>query len=262
MAAPRTIDEYLAGLSGDQRAALQKVRKEILAAAPKAEECFSYGLPAFRDESGLIAGFGASAKHCAYYPMSGSVVGGLERDLKGYRTSKGAIRFEASKPLPATLVRKLVKARQAENGAKPAPAKKAKAKPGTTRRETQTDPAVTAYLRKLDHPLKKEFEVVRGIILGASPEISEGIKWNVPSFRTSNDFFATMNVRTKDSVQLVFHLGAKVRKDLKTPKIVDPKRLVKWLAKDRAMITLGMAKDISAHRAAFEAIVRAWIKFV
>jgi 3-methyladenine DNA glycosylase AlkD/uncharacterized protein YdhG (YjbR/CyaY superfamily) len=115
MARPATIDAYLAGLPDESRAALEKVRKAIVAAAPKAQECFSYGLPAFRDDGGLLAGFGASAKHCAYYPMSGSVVSALAGALEGYATSKGAIRFDASQPLPATLVRQLVRARQAEN---------------------------------------------------------------------------------------------------------------------------------------------------
>src|SRR5688572_8719479 len=107
MTQPDTIDAYLAPLPAEQRMALEKIRKAIHAAAPRAQECFSYGLPAFRDAGGLVAGFGAGARHCAYYPMSGSVVAGLESELKGYATSKGAIRFEARKPLPASLVRKL-----------------------------------------------------------------------------------------------------------------------------------------------------------
>jgi len=73
----------------------------------------SYGLPAFI-QGKPIAGFGASANHCAYYPMSGAVIETLSGDLKGYETSKGAIRFPVGKPLPATLIRKLVKARLAE----------------------------------------------------------------------------------------------------------------------------------------------------
>jgi uncharacterized protein YdhG (YjbR/CyaY superfamily) len=111
---PQTIDAYLGALSEDKRAALEKVRKAIRAAAPKAEECFSYGLPAFRLDGVLIAGFGAGANHCAYYPMSGSIVAALQDELEGYATSKGSIRFPAARPLPATLVRKLVKARIAE----------------------------------------------------------------------------------------------------------------------------------------------------
>jgi uncharacterized protein YdhG (YjbR/CyaY superfamily) len=111
---PTTIDEYLVPLGTDQRAALQKLRKAIHAAAPKAEECINYGLAAFRLNGKPIAGLGASANHLSYYPMSGSITTRLADDLKRYDTTKGAIRFPVSRPLPATLVRKLVQARIAE----------------------------------------------------------------------------------------------------------------------------------------------------
>jgi uncharacterized protein YdhG (YjbR/CyaY superfamily) len=111
---PTTIDEYFAPLPADQRAALQKLRKAVKAAAPKAEECINYGLAAFRMNGKSIAGLGAAANHLSYYPMSGSITNTLAADLKGYETSKGAIRFPVNKPLPAPLVRKLVKARIAE----------------------------------------------------------------------------------------------------------------------------------------------------
>jgi len=111
----QTIDEYLAGLSDDKRAALERLRKTIRAAAPKAEECISYGLPAFRLGGRMLVAFGAAANHCAFYPMSSSTVEGHKDELKDYETSKGTIRFRADKTLPATLVRKLVKARIAEN---------------------------------------------------------------------------------------------------------------------------------------------------
>ena len=111
---PKTIDEYLENVSKDQRPALEKLRKTIRAAVPKAEECINYGLAAFRLNGECIAGFGASAKHCSYYPMSGSTVATLKDDLKNYATTKGSIHFQPDKPLPATLVRKLIKARLAE----------------------------------------------------------------------------------------------------------------------------------------------------
>ncbi len=111
----RTIDEYVAGLDAGQRAALEKLRRTIRAAAPKAEEYFSYGLPAFRLDGRPLVAFGAGAKHCAFYPMSGSMVEAHRQELEGFETSKGTIRFKPDKPLPAALVRKLVKARLAEN---------------------------------------------------------------------------------------------------------------------------------------------------
>jgi uncharacterized protein YdhG (YjbR/CyaY superfamily) len=113
-AKPKTIDEYLAALSDDKRAALEKLRKTIKAAAPGAEECISYQLAAFR-QNGMLVAFGATANHCAFYLMSSSTVEAHQDDLKDYDTSKGTIRFQADKPLPVALVRKLVKARIAEN---------------------------------------------------------------------------------------------------------------------------------------------------
>jgi uncharacterized protein YdhG (YjbR/CyaY superfamily) len=103
-------------LGADKRAPLENLRKTIKAAAPKAEECISYQLPAFRQGRMLVA-FGATATHCAFYLMSPSTVEAHRDDLEGYDTSKGSIRFQATKPLPSALVKKLVKARIAENEA-------------------------------------------------------------------------------------------------------------------------------------------------
>jgi uncharacterized protein YdhG (YjbR/CyaY superfamily) len=114
-AKPKTIDEYLAALSDDKRAALEKLRKSIKAIAPKAEECISYGLAAFRLDGKPLVAFGATANHCAFYLMSSSTLEGHKDELEDHDTSKGTIRFQADQPLPATLVRKLVKARIAEN---------------------------------------------------------------------------------------------------------------------------------------------------
>ena len=112
---PDTIDDYLATLSADKRAALETLRRTIKSAAPEAEECISYSLPAFRLDGKLLVGFGASSNHCAFYPMSGATVKTLASDLTGYETSKGTIRFDPRRPLPARLVRKVVKTRMAEN---------------------------------------------------------------------------------------------------------------------------------------------------
>ena len=112
-AKPRTIDEYLAPLNEEKKAALQKLRSAIRSAVPEAEECISYQIPAFRLRGRLLVGFGAAANHCSFYPGA-YPIRALNEELKAYDTSKGTIRFQADKPLPATLVRKLVKARVAE----------------------------------------------------------------------------------------------------------------------------------------------------
>ena len=110
---PKTPDAYLAAVSADKRAALERLRKTIKAAAPEAEECISYQLPNFRLNGKLLVAYGAAANHCAFYP--GSVVEAIKDELKDYDTSKGTIRFPADRPLPPALVRKLVKLRIAKN---------------------------------------------------------------------------------------------------------------------------------------------------
>jgi uncharacterized protein YdhG (YjbR/CyaY superfamily) len=112
---PRTIDEYLASAKADQRAALEKLRRTIRAVAPKAEECISYGLAAFRLDGRPLVAFGAWSEHCAFYPMSSATLRAFRDQLKGHETSKGTIRFSPDRPLPAALVKKLVMARIAEN---------------------------------------------------------------------------------------------------------------------------------------------------
>jgi uncharacterized protein YdhG (YjbR/CyaY superfamily) len=117
----RTIDEYLAPLPPDKRAALQWLRRHIKAAAPGAEECISYGIPAFRLDGRLLVHFGAAAKHCAFYP--GAVVESFQDELTRYDVSKGTIRFQADDPLPAALVRRIVKAQIARQEARRAAAR-------------------------------------------------------------------------------------------------------------------------------------------
>ncbi len=111
---PRTIADYLASLDPASRAALEQVRHAVQAAAPEAEECISYGMPAFRLNGKLIAGFRAAARHCSFHPMSGHTVGTLGAELDGYDTSKGTVRFSPRTGLPSALVRRLVNARIAE----------------------------------------------------------------------------------------------------------------------------------------------------
>ena len=111
---PKTHDDYLAAVTEDKRGALQELRTAIKMAAPKAEECISYQLPAFRLNGKFLVAYGAATNHCAFYP--GSTVKALKKELKRYDTSKGTIRFSADKPLPSALVRKLVRLRIEEKG--------------------------------------------------------------------------------------------------------------------------------------------------
>ncbi len=111
---PATIDAYLATLKGEKRAALAKLRETIRAIVPKAEECISYRIPAFRLNGKIVAGFMATAKGCSYFPFSGRTLTTLADEVEGYARTKGSLHFDPGRPLPASLVRKLVKARIAE----------------------------------------------------------------------------------------------------------------------------------------------------
>jgi uncharacterized protein YdhG (YjbR/CyaY superfamily) len=109
-----TVSEYLASLNPENRTALNKLRKNILAAAPGAEECISYQMPAFRFDGRMLVWYGAWENHCALYP--GTSIALFKKDLGRFDTgNKGTIRFQPGNPLPASLVRRLVKARIAQN---------------------------------------------------------------------------------------------------------------------------------------------------
>lgn len=106
----QAVEAYLASLPPEKRAPLERVRRAIRAAAPKAVECISYGLPAFRLGK-PIAGYAAADKHFSYFPMSSKTIETLAKELTIFDTSKGTIRFTAAKPLPVSLIRKLVRVR-------------------------------------------------------------------------------------------------------------------------------------------------------
>ena len=105
MAAPSSVEDYLAALPEEPRAALEKLRERIKAAAPEATELISYQMPAFKN-------------HCSLFPMSMKVIEDHREELEPYYAVKGTIRFRADKPLPGALVTKLVEARIEENAAR------------------------------------------------------------------------------------------------------------------------------------------------
>lgn len=132
------------------------------------------------------------------------------------------------------------------------PAKRSSAEPET----------VESFLASLDHPLKQAVIALRQMILDADPSIAEGIKWNVPSFHTSQ-YFATFHLRAPDSVQVILHLDAKPRDTATTGiSIADPEVLLHWLAKDRASVSFRDLKEVEAKQSTFSEIIRQWIRYV
>ncbi|MDP9116065.1 MAG: DUF1801 domain-containing protein [Actinomycetota bacterium] len=115
MAAP-DIDSYLADLDETKRVTLQHLRRDIAAALPNAQECISYGMPAFKVQGKAVAGFAAFKDHLSYLPHSGSVLAALEADLTDYEHTKGSLHFPDDQPLPPSLVNKLISTRLAQLG--------------------------------------------------------------------------------------------------------------------------------------------------
>jgi len=110
----KTIDEYLATVSDDRRTALARLRKTIRSVIPKAEECFSYGMPAFRLDGIVVAGFMATRNGCSYFPFSGRTLTTLADEIRDFKQTKGSLHFDPAKSLPGILVRKLIRTRIAE----------------------------------------------------------------------------------------------------------------------------------------------------
>jgi hypothetical protein len=132
----------------------------------------------------------------------------------------------------------------------------------TAKRTAPAPENVETFLASLAHPFKQEILALRQAILGADPRIAEGIKWNAPSFRTS-EYFATFQLRAKDGVQVILHLGAKKREaSVSGIAVADPEALLEWLAKDRASLRFRDLKDIDARRSAFVTLIREWITHV
>ena len=116
------VESYLAACPEPHRTTLEKLRATIRSVVPKETgEAMKYGMPSFQYKGGLVA-YAAFKDHCSFFPMNGSLVGEFAEDLKAYKTSKGTIQFAADKPLPAALVKKMVKARVAQNDVKKAKA--------------------------------------------------------------------------------------------------------------------------------------------
>ncbi|HEX9635189.1 MAG TPA: DUF1801 domain-containing protein [Candidatus Limnocylindria bacterium] len=110
-----SVDEFLAAVPTDKRAALEDLRRVIRAAAPEATELINYGVPMFRQNGRNLVSYAAAKDHCSFYVQSPAVMEAHAADLKGYETTKGTVHFSPDKPIPADLVTKLVKARMAEN---------------------------------------------------------------------------------------------------------------------------------------------------
>jgi uncharacterized protein YdhG (YjbR/CyaY superfamily) len=282
MSHPET-EAYLAALPPDQRAALERLRAQVLRAAPRAEAHFGYGLPGFTYNGHPFLYLGAAKKHCALY---GSNDERIVAKLGGFKHSKGAIQFTPEKPLPATLVKEIVKTRIAASEAKwgpigaTLPPKKARAagtgspkkatkaaavaqkKPRTIaaatprKRAAATQANVDAFVENLAHPHKKTIEAVRTALREAGPRLTERIKWNAPSLHLDGVDFSAFQLRAQGFVQLILLFPHGIVGEAPGGKAA----LLEGAWPDRRFVRFVDEADVQKKKRALTKIVRAWVE--
>lgn len=274
MTADKT-EAYLAALPAAQRAALEKLRGQILRIAPSAEPHFGYGLPGFTLRGHPFIYFGATKAHCAIY---GSVNPAIAAKLGGFGLSKGAIRFVPTAPLPPALVKLVVQDRADENrrkwgdepkqaaakktvakqtAAKKTVAKRAVSKKAATRKAVAESPAasggasVDAFLAALDHPQRALVAAIRDDLRRAGPALEERVKWNAPSTHVGKVDFSAFNLRAKGFVQLILLFPDGV--------IGEDTGILEGHWADRRFVRFVDEADRRKKKSALTKIVRAWL---
>jgi len=181
-----SVDAYLAAQPGPVRHVLEALRRTIHSTAPEAEESFSYGMPAFRVRGRPLVAFGAASGHCALYPMNPETIDTHRRLLGRFETSKGTIRFTVRQPLPASVVRTLVKARLQDVTAslapprrQPVPRRSATSSPGSGTPPDQ----VRSYFAGLPAGPRKHMQKLRAAIRAAAPGAVESFGYGMPAFK-------------------------------------------------------------------------------
>ncbi len=205
-----TIDDHIKVFPVATRQKLEQIRSLISKAAPKAEECISYGIPTFKLEGNLVH-FSGYKNHIGFYPGAGGIAT-FKKELSVYKGAKGSVQFPLDKPLPASLITKIVKFRVKQNTEKTAitTSKKAPAtKPVRSTKSTDGE-QVKNYIAKLDPAAKSDIEAVRKIIRSVSPKLNERIKWNAPSYYYKEDI-VTFGPYKIHKLLLVFHHPAVVK---------------------------------------------------
>jgi len=254
----KSVDEYLEALPADVRSVLEKLRSTIKSVAPDAEELISYGMPGYKYYGPLVY-MAAFKDHCSFFPGSSQIIR-LFDELKAYRTAKGTIQFTVDKPLPASIVKKIVKARMAENEAKHAArlVKKASGKVAKVITGELTTPLskeekqVLDYMKQLRGKQRAEVDAVREIIKKSSTKLSERIKWNAPSYYYKEDI-VTFGPYKPGKLLLVFHHPAVVH--IKS-------KLLQGEYRDRRLVYFIDADEVEKNRKELKRIINEIIKAI
>jgi uncharacterized protein YdhG (YjbR/CyaY superfamily) len=183
-ARPRTIDAYLATVPAAHRPALRRIRAAVRKAYPEAEESFYYHLPAFRLDGKAFVAFRSSRAHCSIHPLSGTILPQLKEKLAGFSWSRGTLRFTPGKPIPALLLKAILRARAEEIGlsrkkgaARTSPARKGKAKSGAGAKGMKAYPDFDAYLADQIPANRPIIAALRTFVKRKAPTLQEAVKW-------------------------------------------------------------------------------------
>jgi hypothetical protein len=247
--------ELLSSLRGWQKECVTGLRTAVRASAPLDEQVKWGNLVYFAN--GPVLMIRAEKERVLFGFWRGKRLHAIEPRLQASgKYEMATLQLRKGSTISTAVVRRLVKEAVRLNDSIGDPTASARAG------KTGTRDAVDAFMKELVHPFKEEIEALRRIIRKAAPGIREGIKWNAPSYRTS-EWFATTHLREKAGVALILHLGAKVKKPpAGRVAIRDPGKLLRWLGKDRAMIVFRSKADLAGRKRELAAILRQWIRFV
>lgn len=262
-----TVDEFLKKrVLPEHRPIVERLRALMRKAAPRAREIVTYGILGWKAER-IVAVVSPTKKDITFAFSRGADFRDKHGLLGGVGHVSKHVKMKSTAEIDEVALKDYIGQALALDGEKRTTVKKIKGTKATPKstaavKKSAKVETVDGFLAALDHPMKREIEALRAIIGGADPSIAEGVKWNAPSFRTT-EYFATINCRSKRGLGVVLHFGAKVRDDTKKGVAIDdPSGLLEWLSTDRAMATFTDAKDIIAKKAAFAAVIRSWIRYV
>ncbi len=259
-----TVDEYIKRAPAEWQPRLQKMRQTIRKAAPEADEVISYAIPGYKYH-GMLAFFAVWKDHISFYPAPwGAEI--LQEAMSAYEGSKGTIKFPHNKPLPLSLITKMVKYRLKENLEKAAARKTVPKKALTKTSKTTTagkktkpgdEEQVAAFMKGLKQ-MKAETEAVRSVIKSADKGLSERIKWSAPSYysTTANGKqhdIVTFGPYKNGKILLVFHHAA-------IEKIKSP--LLEGNFKGRRLLYLDTMAAVKKNKKEIERIVKENVKLI
>lgn len=242
MAPAKNIDDHIALFPASTQVLLKQIKATVKKAAPDAEEAISYGIPTFKLNGNLVH-FAGYKNHIGFYPGAAGIEA-FKKELSVYKGAKGSVQFPLGKPLPLTLITRIVKFRVKQN------LEKANIKKTVAAGPVKKD-KVMAYMRKLKHPLKVEMETVRKIIKGVDKKISERIKWKAPSYHYNGTDMVTFNAWAEKNIHLVFHHPAIVK--IKSS-------LLQGDYKDRRMMYFNSMKEVRAGKKELQRIMKELIE--